>query len=64
MASLGAVGIALLATGTVCLTSGCSTVGYYAHSVIGHLAIVRAAKPVPEWLPIRAPTPVCARGSN
>ena len=50
MASLGAVGIALLATGTVCLTSGCSTVGYYAHSVIGHLAIVRAAKPVPEWL--------------
>ena len=50
MASLGAVGIALLATGTVCLTSGCSTVGYYAHSVTGHLAIVRAAKPVPEWL--------------
>jgi predicted aminopeptidase len=29
---------------------GCSTLGYYAQSVGGHLALVRAAKPVPEWL--------------
>ena len=50
MASFGAIGVALLAAGTVCLTSGCSTIGYYAQSVGGHLAIVRAAKPVPEWL--------------
>ena len=50
MASFGAVGVALLAAGTVCLSSGCSTIGYYAQSVGGHLAIVRAAKPVPEWL--------------
>ena len=50
MTSLAAVGVALLAAGTVCLTSGCSTIGYYAQSVGGHLAIVRAAKPVPEWL--------------
>ncbi len=50
MASVAAVGVALLAAGTVCLTSGCSTVGYYAQSIGGHLAIVRAAKPVPEWL--------------
>ena len=50
MASLGAIGVALLAAGTVCLTSGCSTIGYYAQSVGGHLAIVRAARPVPEWL--------------
>ena len=50
MASLGVVGIALLAAGTVCMTSGCSTLGYYAQSVGGHLAIMRAARPVPEWL--------------
>ncbi|MES2102001.1 MAG: aminopeptidase [Pseudomonadota bacterium] len=50
MTSLAAIGVALLAAGTVCLSSGCSTIGYYAQSVGGHLAIVRAAKPVPEWL--------------
>lgn len=50
MASLTAIGVALLAAGTVCLTSGCGTIGYYAQSVGGHLAIVRAARPVPEWL--------------
>ena len=48
VASLGAV--LLLGAGTVCLTSGCSALGYYAQSIGGHLAIVRAAKPVPEWL--------------
>ena len=50
MTSLGTVGVALLAAAAVCVTSGCSTLGYYAQSVGGHLAIVRAAKPVPEWL--------------
>jgi predicted aminopeptidase len=50
MASLGLVGAVLLAGASVCLTSGCSTFGYYAQSVGGHLALVRAAKPVPEWL--------------
>jgi predicted aminopeptidase len=50
MASLAALGVALVAAGTVCLTSGCSTIGYYAQSASGHLALVRAAKPVPEWL--------------
>ena len=50
MTSLGAVGVAWLAAATVCVTSGCSTIGYYAQSVGGHLAIVRAARPVPEWL--------------
>ena len=48
--SFGTAGALLLAAGAVCLTSGCSTVGYYAQSVGGHLAIVRAARPVPEWL--------------
>ncbi|HEY9239993.1 MAG TPA: aminopeptidase, partial [Burkholderiaceae bacterium] len=32
------------------LTSGCSTLGYYAQSVGGHLALVHAARPVPDWL--------------
>jgi predicted aminopeptidase len=50
MAGFGTLGVALLAAGTVCLTSGCSTIGYYAQSVGGHLAIVRAARPVPDWL--------------
>ena len=50
VASLGSLGVALLAAGAVCLSSGCGTIGYYAQSVGGHLAIVRAAKPVSEWL--------------
>ncbi|MEP6877162.1 MAG: aminopeptidase [Burkholderiales bacterium] len=50
MASLGLVGVVLAASATVCLSSGCSTLGYYAQSIGGHLALVRAAKPVPEWL--------------
>ncbi len=50
MASLGLVGVVVLAAASVCFTSGCSTIGYYAQSVGGHLALVRAAKPVPEWL--------------
>lgn len=50
MASLSALGVVALATATVCLTSGCSTLGYYMQSVGGHLDMVRAAKPVPEWL--------------
>jgi len=49
-ASLGTAGVVALAAGTVCLTSGCSNLGYYAQSVGGHLAIVRSAKPVPDWL--------------
>ncbi|MEP6739786.1 MAG: aminopeptidase [Caldimonas sp.] len=53
MATLGIGGLAataLFAGAAVCLTSGCSTVGYYAQSAIGHLNLVNAAKPVPEWL--------------
>ena len=50
MTGLAAIGVAFLAAGTVCVTSGCSAIGYYAQSVSGHLAIVRAAKPVSEWL--------------
>lgn len=50
MAGLSVVGVVVLATAAVCLTSGCSTLGYYVQSVGGHLDMVRAAKPVPDWL--------------
>ena len=50
MASLGGLGVVLLAAASVCFMSGCSTIGYYAQSVGGHLSLLRAAKPVPEWL--------------
>lgn len=57
MASLGLVGVVALAAASVCFTSGCSTIGYYAQSVGGHLALLRAAKPVPEWLNDEATPP-------
>lgn len=50
MAVLGLAGVAMLAAATVCLTSGCSTLGYYAQSVAGHLQLVGGAKPVAQWL--------------
>jgi predicted aminopeptidase len=37
-------------TTLLCLTTGCSSLGYYAQSVTGHVNLLRAAKPVPEWL--------------
>jgi predicted aminopeptidase len=50
MAGLGFASMVALAIGTVCATSGCSTLGYYAHSIGGHLDLLRSAKPVAEWL--------------
>ncbi len=50
MSGLGGVGIALLAAATLCLSAGCGTLDYYAQSVGGHLSLLRAARPVPEWL--------------
>jgi predicted aminopeptidase len=49
MATLGLAGTALVIA-TACLTTGCSTLGYYAHSARGHLDLLSRAKPVPEWL--------------
>ena len=43
-------GTALFAAAAVCLTSGCSSLGYYAQSVGGHLGLMNAARPVSEWL--------------
>ncbi len=46
----GLVTIGAIAAATVCLMSGCSTLAYYAQAAGGHLALVNAARPVPEWL--------------
>jgi predicted aminopeptidase len=48
MAGAGLVGTVLLAAGAVCLTSGCSTLGYYAQAANGHLDLLQRARPVPE----------------
>jgi predicted aminopeptidase len=50
MAALGFAGVAALVVAAACLTSGCGTLSYYAQSVNGHLDMVRAARPVDEWL--------------
>ncbi len=49
MASGSVLGVALLAAATVCLSSGCSTLGYYAQAVNGHLDLLQSAKPVAAW---------------
>jgi predicted aminopeptidase len=47
VAGIGIAGVAAL-IGTACLTVGCSTLGYYAQSVGGHLDLVARAKPIDE----------------
>jgi predicted aminopeptidase len=47
---LGLAGSAALLVGVVCVSSGCSSLGYYAQSVGGHLALMSRAKPVQQWL--------------
>lgn len=42
--------LVLLAGTTVCLTSGCSSVGYLAQSAQGHVQLLTSARPVNEWL--------------
>ncbi len=42
----GLVGTLLLAAGALCLTSGCSTLGYYAQAANGHLALIESAHAV------------------
>jgi predicted aminopeptidase len=43
-------GMAALVVAAACLTTGCGTLGYYAQSVGGHLALVGSARPVSDWL--------------
>jgi predicted aminopeptidase len=45
VAGIGIAGTAAL-VGAACLTVGCSTLGYYAQSVGGHLDLVARAKPI------------------
>jgi predicted aminopeptidase len=62
MARLGLVGAFVVAVVAVLATTGCSHLAYYAQSVNGHLALVQAARPVPEWLADpRTPAPLKQR---
>jgi predicted aminopeptidase len=47
MAGVGLAGVAAL-IGVACLTVGCSTMGYYAQSVGGHLDLLSRAKPIDD----------------
>ena len=62
MATLAGTLLAIAAAGTLCLTSGCSSVGYLAQSAGGHLGLLAAARPVGDWLrPDAAPAPIQQR---
>lgn len=50
MARRVSLALAALALGVAALTSGCDTLGYYAQSVSGHLALVGSARPITDWL--------------
>ncbi len=60
MAAAGLSGLVALAAASVCLLSGCGTLGYYAQAVGGHLDLLRRAQPVAELLaaPPAAPAAV------
>jgi predicted aminopeptidase len=47
VAALGIAGVAAL-IGAACLTVGCSTLGYYAQSVQGHLDLLARARPIDD----------------
>ena len=59
VASVGLGAIAAL-VGVACLTAGCSTLGYYAQSVGGHLDLLNRARPVGE-VAADAATPAALR---
>ena len=45
--------LAILAAVLVCVTLGpvaCSSIGYYTQSLEGHLAVLRAARPIDDWV--------------
>lgn len=49
-AALGSVATVAAALAAVCLVSGCSTAGYYAQSVGGHLDLLQRTRPIAAWL--------------
>ena len=44
------LGALLAVVATVAALAGCANVGYYWQSASGHLSLMRAARPVPDWL--------------
>ncbi len=50
MASASLLGTVLMAVSAVCLTSGCSSLGYYAQAVNGHLDLLQRTRPVADWV--------------
>jgi predicted aminopeptidase len=60
VASASLAGLLALAAASVCLISGCSSVGYFAQSVSGHVHLLQAARPVEAWLHDEA-TPTALR---
>jgi len=50
VAAGGGLATLLLAAGALCLTSGCSSISYYAQAAGGHLDLMRRARPVGEVL--------------
>jgi predicted aminopeptidase len=49
MAAGGLLATAALAAAALCLGSGCSSIGYYAQAVNGHLDLLQGARPVADW---------------
>ena len=50
MAGGSILGAAALAAGALCLSSGCSTLGYYAQAAGGHVDLLQRSRPVTDWL--------------
>ncbi|GAA4337452.1 aminopeptidase [Variovorax defluvii] len=47
---LSRVGLTLAGSAALALLAGCADLRYYWQSASGHLGLMRAARPVPEWL--------------
>jgi predicted aminopeptidase len=60
MAGAGLLGTVVVATAAVCLGTGCSTLGYYAQAVNGHLDLLQRARPVVQ-VQADAQTPAALR---
>ena len=60
VASVGTAAVLVAVLATACLSAGCSSLGYYAQSVGGHLALVARARPVAE-ITADAATPAALR---
>jgi predicted aminopeptidase len=50
MAGAGAAALAAIVVATACMTSGCSSIGYVAQSIGGHMDLIQRARPVPQVL--------------